>query len=34
MLRIVIVWLAGVVIILPFAIYRVLYKAGPDEYAF
>lgn len=34
MFRIVILWIAGVIIIVPYAIYRLLYIAQPDEYAF
>lgn len=34
MIRIVILWLTGVIIIVPYCIYRLLYIAEPDEYAF
>lgn len=34
MFRIVILWIIGVIVIVPYAIYRLLYIAEPDEYAF
>lgn len=34
MIRITIVWVLGIVLLVPYAIYRLLFVAEPDEYAF
>ncbi|MGB5303326.1 MAG: hypothetical protein WBO43_02460 [Gemmatimonadota bacterium] len=34
MIRITVFWILGIVLLVPYAIYRLLFQAQPDEYAF
>ncbi len=34
MIRITVLWILGIVLLVPYAVYRLLFQAQPDEYAF